>query len=674
MRSSSMVALLGAAFFAFAGCSSETRTLEKGRFTIETAEGGGTFEVRDCDRVLLRAAGIPAQRLRFAAEAPMQFGLFTFAKETTSETNLVGARIVDGALELGNGALKLIPRDHGERLTFDVQPGSRADGWRLRFDCSPHREFMGFGEQYSYLTMKGRRVPIWTEENGLTRAEQPVMPFQGNLFSTYFPMPWFLDPRGMGFISDSTAYQEFSLCEEGDVWSVDVWDKRPFRLHVLAGPEPLDVISQLTDITGKPAPLPEWGFDLWLSAQGGDEAVRHAIEQADEAGIPWSVVWAQDWVGRREFSSGFFGVKYRWALDNTFYTDLPGLIEELHSRDKRFLGYFNPFIPPDFDFYEEGREKGYLIRNAEGEPYLFTVSVFEASLVDLTNPEAVEWFKHWARKAVDLGLDGWMSDFGEWLPWDAVLYEGEAAYEHNLYPTRWHQASRDVLDEKRPDGDYILLTRSGHLREPGVAQVVWAGDQEVNWDRHDGLPTAIKAIVSLSLSGVPYVTHDIAGFSGGPSTPELWKRWVEFGAFTPIMRLHDGIKKYENWNYMKDTTSAAFLARFAELHGKLKPYLVELSDHALATGHPIVRHPILIENDEHTLELDDQYFLGDDLLVAPVVKPGRDSRTVYFTSGRWIPVFGGDIVEGPGEKEVPAPLGSPAVYAREGSRVAGLLQ
>jgi len=80
----------------------------------------------------------------------------------------------------------------------------------------------------------------------------------------------------------------------------------------------------------------------------------------------------------------------------------------------------------------------------------------------VTNPAAVEWFKGYARKALDMGMSGWMCDFGEWLPYDAVMYDGSTgATAHNLYTTRWHAINREVLDEKFPDGDYALLTRSG---------------------------------------------------------------------------------------------------------------------------------------------------------------------------------------------------------------------
>lgn len=665
-------ALLLALVVMAAACTGDDTTISTGRFTLETSDTG--FTVKDGSRTLLKTRGAPATALAFKGEATMIFGRFEFDQEITAETALRDVEKDGSSLTIGN-RMRVTPHAEGELLRLDVQPlGTAPDGWRLQFDCSVHGDFMGFGEQYSFLSMKGRRVPIWSEENGLGRAEAPVPPL-GTLFSSYYPMPYFLDPRtGMGFVSDSSAYQVFSMCEDGaNTWSVEVWDRRPFALYVLRGPQPIDVVTQLTTITGRSAPLPDWGYDLWLSAQGGTDRVRSILGLADAAGIDYSAVWVQDWVGIREFTPGNYGVKYRWALDPQAYPGFVTLIADLHADGKKFLGYFNPFILPAFDFFEPMAEKGYLIKNKAGDPYVFNISLFEGSLVDLTNPDAVAYFQGYAKKAVDLGISGWMSDFGEWLPWDAVLHDGEARYEHNLYPTRWHKASLEVLQKEIP-GDFILLTRSGHLREAGATQVVWAGDQEATWDKKDGFPTAVRANITLSLSGVPFVTHDIAGFSGGPSTKELWMRWVELGAFSPVMRMHDGLKKLDNWNFHRDAESSAFLARFVKIRQKLKPYLIALGKEAMETGRPLVRHYALVENDPAYWGVDDAYFLGNDLLVAPIVNEGATSRVVKIPSGTWRAVFGQGEFVGPAEVTIKAPIGSPIVLGRKGSTIDAALK
>ncbi len=658
------------AFACLAAACSSANERNIGDFRIVTGDDGKTFAVHHGERLLLESAPVAAQRLRFDGGARMNFGRFTFDQEVTSETALEGVAWDGDALVIG-GALRLTPHVEEGRLRFDVGASGTADGWRLRFACAPHADFMGFGQQFSFLTLKGHRVPLWVEENGLGRSETPIPPL-GSLYSSYYPMPYFLDPRGMGFVSDSPAYQVYDLCAaEPQTWAVEIWDTEPFALHVLPGPTPMDVVTQIYALNGAPSNVPDWGWDLWLAAQGGPDAVRAVLDAADAADIDYSAVWVQDWLGRREFGSGtgFFGVKYRWQEDADFYPDLKGLIAETHARGKKLLGYFNPFIPPAYEFFAEGAANGWLVTDLLGEPLVFTMSTFDTGLVDLTHPGAVAWFESYAKRAVtELGFDGWMSDFGEWLPWDAKVHAGAAPKVHNVYPTLWHAASRRVLDAEKP-GDYVLFTRSGWLRDGAASQIVWVGDQEATWDKHDGIPTAVKAMVSLSLSGVPFVTHDIAGFSGGPSTPELWMRWVELGTFSPIMRIHDGLRKYENWSFQRDATSTTFLMAFSKMRTRIKPYLVTLAAEALATGRPMVRHPLLVEGIA-AASVDDQFFLGDDLLVAPVLTEGATSRTVRFPPGRWRPLYQmRQPMQGPAVLEWDAPVGQPAVFAREGSEI-----
>jgi alpha-glucosidase len=252
-------------------------------------------------------------------------------------------------------------------------------------------------------------------------------------------------------------------------------------------------------------------------------------------------------VGRKDLGFGNIDIRYHWTADERWYPDLAGLIAEFRRQDVRFLGYFNPFVLMDEDQWSEATREGYLPRDAMGNAATFTIPHGTASMVDLTNPRAVTWFQGFARRAMDLGQVGWMQDFGEWLPIDCTLSDRrDARRYHNRYPVDWHRAARDVLRERHPSGDWVMFTRSGWLQDAKHTQIVWAGDQEASWSRWDGLPTVVPALVSLGMAGVGFVTHDIGGYFGGPSTKELYLRWIELGAFTPIMRTHEGLQRDRN--------------------------------------------------------------------------------------------------------------------------------
>jgi alpha-glucosidase len=180
----------------------------------------------------------------------------------------------------------------------------------------------------------------------------------------------------------------------------------------------------------------------------------------------------------------------------------------------------------------------------------------------------------------------------------------------------------------------------------------------------------VPAMLNLGLSGVPYVTHDIAGYSGGPSTKELWFRWTELGAFTPIMRTHEGLKALLNWRWNSDAETLTHFRHFANIHMALGPTFEALATEAAISSVPPIRHLVLeFPNDPEVVSISDEYMLGSDLLVAPVVEVGATSREVYFPAGTWFHALRADeSYVGPGRFTVSAPLGMPPVFSRGAPR------
>lgn len=342
------------------------------------------------------------------------------------------------------------------------------------------------------------------------------------------------------------------------------------------------------------------------------------------------------------------------------------MIATLRQRGFRFLGYANPFVATNLEHYPELAKDGLLLKNAQGDVYDHLAPNGTSAHADLSLPAARDYVKsHLRRMVLELGMDGWMSDFGEWVPLDAVNAAGDdpVAY-HNRYPVEWHRLWREVMDEVRSDGDFAVFARSGWTGVQSVSQIHWAGDQEATFSPHDGLPTVVPALLTLGISGVPWVTHDIAGFSGGPSTKELFLRWTELGAFTPIMRTHEGNKKEDNWSWESDAETTAHFARFARIHAALEPDFLELAAEAAETSAPILRHLMLVfPDDPGSRGVHDQFLIGDRLLVAPVVTEGATSRSVYLPPGTWYHVWTGQPHEGGGSVDVPAPIGEPPVFA-----------
>ena len=668
-------------FLGLFGCSPGAQSVTHGDTTI-SARVDGSFDVVVGGRTLLSGASRPVTVRQFDPQAPVLWGQFAYdsGPVTSAAPSQLSALHADGGdvvLELdGENAHATLrfTRAFGE-VTVAIHttaPMLRARGVGLRFACTPEARFLGFGEQYEKIDHRGEAFPLWTSEQGIGRDPAHPSPYSGDPWTTYFPVPFFLDPRGFGLAIDTEARVAVDLCQSDPaVYRFDVDDGGDALLHLYTGPTVADVVSAFTLRQGRSSDPPLWATGgVWIGVQGGPDKVRGVVTKAVAASVPVAAVWVQDWIGRINLGGGLWDLQYHWTADNTLYPDLPGLIKGLHDGGVHFLGYFNPFVLPTKDQWAEAVAKNYLIHQPDGTPYSTLISVFSASMVDLTNPDAVTWFQGFAKRALGDGMDGWMDDFGEWLPYDAVLAHGDAPHEHNRYPSRWHQATLDLFN-----GNQVNLTRSGWLGEGKSAQVVWAGDQQADWDPWDGLPTVVPAMISLGLAGIGWVTHDVAGFSGGPSTKELYLRWLELGAFTPILRTHEGLAADTNWRWDSDAETLAAFSRWARVHAALAATFVKLAAEHAQSGMPMVRALALGWPDDATaVEVADEYTIGEDLLVAPVLTQGAGARTVYFPSGHWVDVWDpAKSFDGPLSTRVAAPIGRPPVFSQSGrSDLAGI--
>lgn len=583
--------------------------------------------------------------------------------------------------------------DAGTRVRAQVSDGPAADTTRVRFSvlaapaghdslavplrCDTEASFFGFGEQYNALDQRGEAFPLLTSEQGIGRGGFLWL-IEGDAHTTYLPMPYFLDARGFGAAIETDARVLVDLCQTNpDAAWFDVEQAQPADFVVFHGPTPKDVVRQVGDVYGRPSALEDWALGPWIGIQGGQQAVLDEADALDAASVPYTALWAQDWVGRRDFSMNQVGVRYHWTADTTLYPDLAGMVTTLHGRGKRFLAYANPWVVEPENHFADMEAAGLLIENAAGATYrMVAPSTQQSSLPDLTLAATHAYIAGFLDAMVTTyGIDGWMCDFGEALPLDAVVSDGTpGVLAHNRFPILWTALNHERLREQRPTGDYALFSRSGWLGSQGQAHIVWIGDQEANDTATDGLPTVVPALLNLGLSGVPFVTHDIAGFSGGPSTFELYRRWTELGAFTTIFRTHEGLRRNENWNWNGSPTadptdvaaSIAHFRRFARIHEALVPYLAGLVDEAAATSVPPMRAMLLeFPDDADARAVEDQFMVGDKLLVAPVVTMGTTSREVYFPAGTYTHALRPtETYVGPRRVVVDAPLGEPPVFWR----------
>jgi alpha-glucosidase len=261
-------------------------------------------------------------------------------------------------------------------------------------------------------------------------------------------------------------------------------------------------------------------------------------------------------------------------------------------------------------------------------------------LIDASTAEGQSHYANYVAAAMSAGVDGWMADYGEALPYDAVMNDGTpGALAHNDYPRSWAQTNFSAMLAARPSGDFVTFNRSGSAGISALTSVHWLGDQTVSFDRNDGLGSVLPLYLSAALSGISLTHSDVGGYtSDGGSlirSDELWTRWLELEAFTPVLRTHHTSFPSKNVQWDSSPENIARFDRYARWHQRLLPYFAALAAEAHASGTPAVR-PIWwkSENPDH-FAIDQEVLVGDDLLLAPIVEAGARARSVVFPDGAW---------------------------------------
>ncbi len=560
----------------------------------------------------------------------------------------------------------------------------------LTYASSAEEHFFGFGEQFTYFDMKGRKVPIWVSEQGVGRGEEPITTGAnltnggagGNAFSTYLPIPFYMTSQMRALLLQNDGYSQFDL-------------RQPEQVQVMAyggtivatvfdGESPAKIIEQYSGLTGRMKALPDWVHrGAIVGMQGGTEKVRQVWGQLTERDTPVSAFWLQDWSGQRTTSFGK-QLWWNWEVDDERYPGWDEMVSDLNESGIRIMVYLNPYLvdvseKPNArrNLFQEALDNGYLVKNPQGEPYLVLNTSFKYGMVDLTNSQAVYWLLSVIEENVlGSGASGWMADFGESLPYDAVVANGApAATLHNRWPVGWASLNRAIV-ENYPEQELIFFSRAGYTNSPRFSTLFWAGDQMVSWSAEDGIKSAVTGLNSGGLSGLAFNHSDIGGYTTITNplknyhrSKELLLRWMELNAFTTLFRTHEGNQPENNAQFYSNEETLDAFARWSKIYAALFAYRKTLVAEASANGLPVVRHPFIhYPADPQTWSITSQQFmLGPDFMIAPVTEAGASEVTLYLPAGEWVHVWSGQTYQGGQTISVPAPLGQPGVFYIKGS-------
>ena len=612
----------------------------------------------------------------YAVEKETKFETFhgNIKEVTLSEraTLLDDVELSDGSVSFRSGDYCLeaviTETEKGIHLSFNSE-----NDCQWRFVLPPEEDVYGGGERFGSLSLMGCTVANLVTEHIITKTlvEKTFKPRRAykikdnSYIGTYVPMPL--------FVTKSKKLIVFS-CRAG---GKSTFDEESCRFEFDALPDSLllekhetfrDISRSIAEAYSNRQYIPAWCHEgLILGVQGGTERVRDIAEKTLEAGVPLSAVWCQDWCGDNQTIMGS-QVRWNFEADSSRYHDLEGLIKELAGRGVRFLAYLNPYLLKDGPMYNDCRDRGWLITHRDGSVYHIKSTTFDAGMLDLTNPEVQTFVKEVLIKKnmLEKGIKGWMSDFGEYLPMDCVIHSGTPELLHNQWPVLWAGLNREAVEEYG-DKDVFFFSRSGYLGIQSYTPVLWNGDQHTDLYQDYGMPSVIPASLSAGMSGITLSHFDIGGFFSFMRIKrdrEMLVRWMEMSAVSPMMRSHESLRPGKNAQpYDEDVLP--YTKKLVRLHTALRPYIEHVVSEA-REGIPAMR-PLFYDGDyAGEYDIDKAYFLGDDLIMFPVLEKGVTELTVDLPEGSWRRLGTNEDYTS-GKHTVAAPLGSPAVFWRADS-------
>ncbi len=560
---------------------------------------------------------------------------------------------------------------HGPAFAVDVALGARGEQIVVRKMLRPGEHIYGLGEKTGWLDKRGRRYQmrnsdVWLEHPaGIGNATDPL----------YASFPVFVahSAKGTyGIFVDNPEFVEFDFTAEN--WYEFSAPADVLNYYVLPGSTLPDVLRQYTGLTGR-MPLPAlWtlGYHQCRWSYASEAEVRRITTELRQRSIPADGIW---------FDIDYMDGYRVFTWDKTRFPQPKQLAADLSADGFHPITIVDPGVKVDegYKIYAEGRAGDHFIKGANGEEYNGKVWPGRSAFPDFHRAETRAW---WAGRVrgwlADFGLSGLWNDMNEPASTDLTgpilnaRHDGGKlphASARNTYALQMARATYDGMLQHDPDSRPFILTRAAFSGAQTVA-ALWCGDNHSHWEH---LAASLPMLMNLGLSGMPFVGVDIGGF-GGDSTGELLARWTQAGAFYPFCRNHAaiGTRAQEPWAFGPEVE--AICRKYLNLRYQLLPYLYNLFYQASQTGAPIMR-PLVwhYPKDPVTFNLNDQFMLGPDLLIAPILAPGLTARAVYLPKGRWYrwqPPEGSEPsggFDGPTHLIADAPLDELPLFVRAGA-------
>lgn len=507
--------------------------------------------------------------------------------------------------------------------------------------CAGYNEaFFGFGESFSKANKNGERKLVWA-----------INPLGASTVKSYKSIPFFMSDTGYGLYLNSARKSIFDM---GSYFfkahTIASFDEQ-LDLFFIAGSDYESILKGYCDLTGHCLHVPpKWSFGVWMgrNCYKSRDEINDICAELRQRELPCDVIHL-DWNYTRLETHGF-----DFIFDESRFPDPKSMISEMREKGYRLSLWQLPYLNKGTPVYDYCKEQGYFSSPPVGaDPSADTVGI-----LDFSNPETVAWYQQQLRSLLKMGVAVIKTDFGENAD-ENYLYKTISGVDmHNLYPLLYNKAAYQVCEEVH--GEEALIwgrsAFSGAQRFP----LYWGGDSDSDFH---GLFDTLRGGLSLGLSGFPFWSHDVGGYFGQPDD-EVYIRWVQLGMLSSHVRFH-GTTAREPWHY--GDVAVDVYRRYASIRYSLIEYLYAEAHHAVEACSPMMRHLVMDFGDDPTvLNIDDQYMLGRNILVAGVFD-NNPVRRLYLPEGRWLDWHTNEILEGSRWIDYPVPLEIMPIFLRFGT-------
>ncbi len=565
----------------------------------------------------------------------------------------------------------------GELELRFVPEGTGAIGYlRVKSEVDGQEAFYGLGEWFDGANHRGKLRPLQLEAD---------LNVESAATENHVSVPFFTGSRGWGAFFETRRHGVLDMAKT-EATVIDAMfgtaeaSADGLTVHLFSAEQPLDVQKQYFELTGYPRPPADWATGPWIwRNENRDQAeVEDDVRQIRALDLPTSGLWID-----RPYATEVNTFDY----DPVKFPDAGVMIDTIHAAGLKLALWHTPYLAMGAEPYLTQATAGGYFPPVQG-----TWLNRWGPPLDFTKPEAVTFWRQLITRYTKHGVEGFKLDFAEDViagvsgrsgGWRFANGETDRTMTDG-YSRRYHETYRAEL----PDTDGFLLVRHARWGEQTTGLVVWPGDIDATLTKFGeafvdrggdtvigvgGLPAAIRAGVGLSMSGFPYFASDTGGYRHSPPDKETFLRWVEHAALMPVMQTGDSSSQ-PPWLYTpengRDAEALDTYRTYARLHLRLFPFFWSHVKNLATTGRPVVR-PFGLQFHALDLHPEDQYVLGDELLVAPVETKGATSRLVLRPPGKWFAWEDGAPLAGePGQLiTVPAPLTVLPLFLREGALV-----